>query len=94
MWVTLKTVAFASLHRAAFAKLGNWVLRYEVANTESTCELQNVVVNFGATELHKFAQQYLHFPVVLITEFLFKKSLFLGTHLLQTSTCKYSSSFS
>ena len=54
MWVTLKTVAFASLHRAAFAKLGNWVLRYEVANTESTCELQNVVVNFGATELRNF----------------------------------------
>ena len=53
MWVTLKTVAFASLHRAAFAKLGNWVLRYEV-NTESTCELQNVVVNFGATELRNF----------------------------------------
>ena len=41
MWVTLKTVAFASLHRAAFAKLGNWVLRYEVANTESTCELHS-----------------------------------------------------
>ena len=54
MWVTLKTVAFALLHRAAFAKLGNWVLRYEVANTESTCELQNVVVNFGATELRNF----------------------------------------
>ena len=54
MWVTLKTVAFASLHRAAFAKLGNWVLRYEAANTESTCELQNVVVNFGATELRNF----------------------------------------
>ena len=54
MWVTLKTVAFASLHLSAFAKLGNWVLRYEVANTESTCELQNVVVNFRATELRNF----------------------------------------
>ena len=54
MWLTLNTVAFTSLHRAAFAKLGNWVLRYEVANTESTSELQNVVVNFGATERRNF----------------------------------------
>ena len=54
MWLTFNTVAFTSLHRAAFAMLGNWVLRYEVANTESTCELQNVVVNFGATERPNF----------------------------------------
>lgn len=48
-----------TLPRRVAKFVGNWVLRYEVANyvgvRQSNCELWNVVVNCGATNLHKFA---------------------------------------